>query len=116
MITGWHFFTRYEPWNDGRALFIQGADHTLRRSLVAPLTMVPMGSFERLAEPTLQETMTEVQDGVGSVTGFLQAALDAAWEMGLRPKGHADHTNELTAVRYHLEDMRRIAKVPGAVK
>lgn len=41
-----------------------------------------------------------------------QAVLDEAWRIGMRPKGFADHTNELTAVRYHLEDMRAMAKVP----
>lgn len=27
----------------------------------------------------------------------------------MRPRGFKDHTNELTAVRYHLEDMRKLA-------
>ncbi len=51
-----------------------------------------------------------------SVQAFLQSALDAAWEQGLRPTGHHDHTNELAAVRAHLDDMRTIVgtklKVP----
>lgn len=49
------------------------------------------------------------EHGVGSVKAFLQAALDAAWEQGLRPTGHQDHTNEIAAVRDHLNDMRAIA-------
>ena len=40
---------------------------------------------------------------------FLQAIMDAAWEQGIRPTNHQDHTNELTAVRFRLEDMRRLA-------
>lgn len=43
---------------------------------------------------------------------FLQAAMDEAWKIGLRPTGHEDNTSELKAVRYHLEDMRALAKVP----
>lgn len=40
---------------------------------------------------------------------FLQVMVDTAWKAGVRPSGFADHTNELTAVRYHLEDMRALA-------
>ncbi|KKK86802.1 hypothetical protein LCGC14_2759590 [marine sediment metagenome] len=42
---------------------------------------------------------------------FLRAIMDATWEIGIRPSKFADHTNELKAVRYHLEDMRLLAKV-----
>lgn len=45
------------------------------------------------------------------VRDFLQAALDCAWKLGLRPGGIKDHTDELAAVRYHLEDMRVLAKL-----
>jgi hypothetical protein len=37
--------------------------------------------------------------------------MDAAWEIGLRPAGYADVANEIAAVRYHLEDMRVLAKL-----
>ena len=42
---------------------------------------------------------------------FLRAIVDAAWDAGIRPTGFGDHTNELKATRYHLEDMRLLAKV-----
>lgn len=42
---------------------------------------------------------------------FLQAFMDAAWEQGIRPVGLEDHTNELKATKFHLEDMRLLAKV-----
>lgn len=45
---------------------------------------------------------------------FLQAILDLAWSHGLRPKSFEDHNNELKAVRYHLEDMRRLAMAEPA--
>lgn len=47
----------------------------------------------------------------GLVDSFLQSALDAAWAQGLRPTGAPDPTNELAAVRDHLEDMRLLVKV-----
>ena len=47
----------------------------------------------------------------GEVEPFLQAMLDCAWEAGMRPLKFSDHTNELTAVRYHLEDMRKLVKL-----
>jgi len=56
------------------------------------------GDFAMIAEP-------------GEVNAFLQAMLDAAWEQGLRPQGYVEKTDELAAVRYHLEDMRHLAKV-----
>ena len=42
---------------------------------------------------------------------FLRAIMDAAWDIGIRPTKFADHTDELKAVRFHLEDMRLLAKV-----
>lgn len=50
-----------------------------------------------------------MKGGEDEVKDFLQAMLDAAWKSGLRPTGFEDHKNELTAVRYHLEDMRALA-------
>ena len=42
------------------------------------------------------------------ITGFLQAAMDCAWQRGLRPSGF-DGPQEITAVRAHLADMRKLA-------
>jgi len=42
---------------------------------------------------------------------FLQAVIDAAWTSGYRPAGWQDHESQLTATKYHLEDMRKLAKV-----
>jgi len=44
-----------------------------------------------------------------NVRDFLQAAADCAWDEGVRPSQSRDMTNEVAAVRYHLEDMRRLA-------
>ena len=47
---------------------------------------------------------------------FLQSIMNAAWEIGIRPTEFTDHTNELTATRYHLEDMRSLALKDTSVK
>lgn len=49
------------------------------------------------------------------IDAILRAIMTEAWARGIRPEGYENHTNELAAVRYHLEDMRALAKVPGAV-
>lgn len=69
---------------------------------------VPAGQAPRTvgAMQLTTERREEVDDGMGS---FLQAMLDCAWNAGMRPRGFKDHTNELAAVRYHLEDMRKLA-------
>lgn len=42
------------------------------------------------------------------VRQFLQGMADAAWEIGVYPKQLQDHSSELKATKYHLEDMRKI--------
>lgn len=76
------------------------------RVLVAPLTFVECarGTFECPA--ALIETREEQADGIGEITGFVQAILDAGWDAGMRPAGARDATEELKAVRGHLEDLR----------
>lgn len=106
MSEGWRFFIDYQPWNDLRRLFIVHRSQG-KNARVRPLTLEVVDPGLLVDAPTLDGTW---ESNFG-VEGFMQAALDAAWEMGLRPTGFADHTNELKAVRYHLEDMRALAKV-----
>lgn len=39
---------------------------------------------------------------------FCQAIMDEAWNEGMRPTGFTDVKNETTAIKYHLEDMRKL--------
>lgn len=65
-----------------------------------------------LPKPFLGTNRTQLEDNLGfSVDQFLQAMLERAWERGLRPKKFEAVENEMKAVRYHLEDMRLLAKV-----
>ena len=99
-----HFYTdkmkvwvhRFDP-HTRTADFVQG-----------PLTMITVGEGQLSPDvPTLELNRMDAED-------FLQAFMDAGWEEGIRPQGFEDHTNELKAVRYHLEDMRLLGKVRPA--
>lgn len=112
----WSFFVDDRPWDGGRRLFMRVMSRDpetgrSRRGYVAPPALTFVAEGLPHDTPTLTQTREDLEDGVGDVNGFLQAALDAAWELGMRPTAYADHTNELKAVRYHLEDMRTLAKV-----
>ncbi len=61
------------------------------------------------AVPYEEAFMDDSKAGGENVRNFLQAMSDAAWEIGIKPKQLEGHTDELKAVRYHLEDMRAIA-------
>lgn len=112
MIGGhWHATVEESGWGQTRRLYL-GVRQPMGRSLViAPLLPIIVEPHDEPTDPTLSETRIDREDNLGDVTGFLQAVMDEAWRLGMRPRGFADHANELTAVRYHLEDMRALAKV-----
>lgn len=77
-----------------------------RFALAVSFAPISVGASVPIA---LSETREERDDKIGDVTGFLQSVIDAAWEDGMRPSAAKDATEELKAVRYHLEDMRSLA-------
>lgn len=107
---GWQMFHRYDISTDEFQVFIRLTDHDGKRWGVLP--------FQYTEGPAMPApSVSGLHEGVvPDVNGFLQAALDLAWEIGLRPAGYDDQVRkgELEAVRDHLEDMRRLAKVPRA--
>ena len=107
--TGWRMFVDDKPWSGLRRLFITHRDVKGATHVVTNFTAETFPLGQSFDTAVLDETLEDRADNLGDVTGFLQAALDAAWELGLRPTGFSDHTNELTATRAHLEDMRRLA-------
>ncbi len=100
----WQFFAQWLPEYAGHKLAILVEEEGVR-SIV---TKIELKELPRYGTTPGVDNQPIPMD---QVEGFLQAAMDAAWELGLRPTGFKDHTNELTAVRYHLEDMRLLAKV-----
>lgn len=115
MAGGWKFYHRYEVASDAFTLYMRHEDYNGRRSLVMPMQMeliTPGSPFVGL--PTMGPRPGEWGADASpteDIKGFLQAALEMAWEIGLRPNSHHDNSDELAAVRYHLEDMRKLAKV-----
>lgn len=81
-------------------------------AMAARLVAVPMDFVEtglgEVSQPLLFETFEEERDGLGDVTNFLKAIVEAAWEAGIRPDSMKDRQGEIGAVRYHLEDMRAL--------
>lgn len=112
----WSMFVDDRAWDGSRRLFMRIRTHLSGQSFVGPLTLVTVPAGAPYDTPTMSETREDQEDAVGDVTGFLQAAMDEAWRLGMRPRAYADFNNELKAVRYHLEDMRALAKVPGVAK
>ena len=112
-MSEWKFFVEEKPWTMERRLHIIRREGDNLRPTISRVTSINMESSPDGSWPREQSAMTD-QGGVmyhgGDIEGFLRAAMDAAWEMGLRPKGFEDHTSELKATRYHLEDMRLLAK------
>lgn len=106
-MTNWKVFARYEDFSDDRLIVAAAfTDWQGNRSFIqAPLAMKQYDSRSLIEDKDVD--LARDMDG----RAFLQAMLDAAWELGLRPEGYENHTNELKAVRYHLEDMRTLAKV-----
>lgn len=107
-MSQWRFYRDYQLWSDSFRLFISHDSESpasRQRALVLPLALKVIEPGAPYDEPSLASEHFDVN-------GFLQAALDCAWECGLRPKDFADSASELKATRYHLEDMRALAKVP----
>ena len=51
----------------------------------------------------------EPDEGIPAANDLVQAILNEAWRVGMRPHGFADVQNETTAIKAHLDDMRTVA-------
>lgn len=100
---GWKAYAQWEGVWAGYKLHLVYEDME-QRSVVTTLGLKTIDRHAYIAEPSIPHDQAE---------NFMQAIMDAAWEAGMRPRGFKDHANELTAVRYHLEDMRSLAGVKG---
>lgn len=105
MSDGWKVFIEHTPWNGDSHKLHMIHSFQGKRSAVTNFTLdeITSGQITPCAE------IFPVEDKQDGVTSLLQAMIDAAWEAGFRPRGHEDHNSELTATRYHLEDMRTLA-------
>ena len=95
----------------GHRLYILHNDDPVsdRYSVVTNMTFESMEAGTFLSED--KSSLDDSRVGGYDVRSFLQAASDAAWEIGIKPKQLEDSRNELAATKYHLEDMRQLAGV-----
>lgn len=109
----WKAYIDTKDWQGTRDLYITGLGLSNQRIVIEPLIMTDSPYGKLIDKPTLSETREEVEDNCSPVAGILQAMLDAAWKLGMRPEGYdvKDSNAEIAAIRYHLEDMRLLAKV-----
>ncbi len=104
MKSGWKVWAQWSPVQADYEMVLIREDVDGTRAVVTDI------QFEKIDRHGLATKQPQLF-GCGESEDFLRAVMDAAWENGIRPTGFKDHTKELTAVRYHLEDMRLLAKV-----
>lgn len=106
----WKIYLEEKPWEGVSALYIAKLNQDGSRDIVEPFVFKRFPQNKMVLD--VLPAITDTHFGVDDVRGFLQAMSDAAWELGIKPKQIEDHTNELKATRYHLEDMRSLALKP----
>lgn len=95
MSDGWRVKANHNHYLDGIEVFIRlGED-----GFVEPFTIMKREQGEMISPSVAAE--------FGQ--GFLRAALNAAWEIGLRPDGFNDTRESMKATNAHLQDMRALA-------
>ena len=111
MMRKWRAYLEREPWSYSAKLGIVGEDDDTTKGEITPglVTGFVFKSFHRGGYAGNFETPSSGSEE--GVMAFLRTMLSTAWDAGLRPPSVQDHTNEMKALRYHLEDMRRLAKV-----
>lgn len=68
---------------------------------------IPLAEGDVTATP-FASGLNREQDDKGPMA-ILQAMVDLGHKLGLTPKGAEDRSKEIAALRYHLEDMRKLA-------
>ena len=98
-------YCKYEEYSYHLNFYIFGIDETGKRSFC---TSIDKMEFKDYKEGVAIEKPTFRLAGF-VVTPFLQAMANELKEIGIKPEGEPVLENELSSVKYHLEDMRKIA-------
>ena len=110
----WRMYCDRREWTDSGSIYMIAEDPDKHaRGVVRPGLAYPLAFREIIEGSDLQNTPPTMKGSWREIHQFLQAAANLAWEQGIKPSGFESHQSELTAVRYHLEDMRLLAKVKG---
>ena len=98
--TPWNVIYDYNPMHREIQILVAREERSGERFVIPPPVLAKH-------EPGIcvEPTFTGPDD---DMKAMMQAFLDTAWKMGLRPNGY-EGPQELKAVNRHLEDMRKIA-------
>lgn len=99
MAPDWKIRVQRDEISAGARLLLVYGETADTISTIAPLTVSTVDAGSML-EPTLEGKSAEQ---------FLRAALNAAWEYGMRPDGFNDTRESMKATNAHLQDMRALA-------
>lgn len=97
-------FSNSTMYRRGRDVLLAMVDYQGRIVATAPPLVMVYDSPEKLEMQMIPPTLS----GAAGIE-FLQSALEAAWEQGLRPKNwRLETTEQVAAMDNHLQDMRRL--------
>jgi hypothetical protein len=96
-------YIRFAPWNDDVEVVTILKTHANDRYYYR----ITEHKFDIGEEPKQLIDHSISENWTPQTTQFLQSFLDAAWEIGLRPKGYKTQ-EQIDAIKYHLEDMRKL--------
>lgn len=88
---------------------VDGTQERLPWLELAPAAWVPLE--EGLFAETPFATGSNREGADQNPIAIIQAFVDLGHRLGLTPKGTEDRSAEIKALRYHLEDVRRVAGV-----
>lgn len=102
-----------EKRNGRWRIWVERSDYT-RTTEVHILNEMSDGSVDVITNITFERVGPEnrargVSMPIADGEEFLRAALNAAWEYGLRPDGFMDTREAMVATKAHLADMRTLA-------
>jgi len=93
---------RVDEWSDSVGFLIEERHGDVTRIVKPGIMMEPSGEGDVL-EPTFSIK-----------TQAARMLMDRLWDQGIRPTSHKDANPQIEAIKYHLEDMRRLAY--GSIK
>ncbi len=102
MSAAWRFHIHSTAWDGVEVYARHGKDD------VTGITFRTREPGEA-SEALFSDTREAIDDGMDDGLDFLRAAMNCAWEYGLRPDGFNDTRESMQAKDKHLEDMRSLA-------
>ena len=104
MNEGWNVILRYDEEFDGLKIWFVKQNPDRSWVVVNPMDLSMTSNYEPMAtfpDPTLRMSGIEGRQ-------FLQGLAEALVQAGFRPDELKAHDKEMEAVKYHLEDMRKL--------